>query len=224
MRPAIESRRLLLALLVCALAPVAGCTDSTAPAKSGPPTIRGSLTLRAVLRDAGGTTTGTRVVAEPNGIRVYLLSAGVEVDSALTVAGGYTFQPSPGTYRLRFRTGPLGFTTSKEFSVDAQTGVVQVESYPIQSVGDLSSWPNPFVTLLNTRFALTSAGQVALGVYDLANLRVRTIDAGSSYSMGTHVFGWDGLDDANQPAPDGAYWVVSSGPGHNWAELVFKGP
>jgi hypothetical protein len=35
-------------------------------------------------------------------IRVYLLSAGVEVDSALTVAGGYTFQPSPGTYRLRF--------------------------------------------------------------------------------------------------------------------------
>jgi flagellar hook assembly protein FlgD len=53
---------------------------------------------------------------------------------------------------------------------------------------------------------------------------VRTIDAGSSYGQGTHVFGWDGLDDANQPAPDGAYWVVSSGPGHNWAELVFKGP
>jgi hypothetical protein len=220
----LQSWRLLLALAVSTLAAVAGCTDSTTPAKSGPATIKGSLTLRAVLRDAAGTTTGTRVVSEPSGIRVYLTSSGVEVDSTLTVSGVYTFQPPPGLYRLRFRTGPLGFTTSKEFSIDAQTGVVQVESYPIQSVGDLSSWPNPFVTLLNTRFSLPSAGQVALGVYDLANLRVRMIDAGSSYGQGTHVFGWDGLDDANQPAPDGAYWVVSSGPGHNWAELVFKGP
>jgi len=218
------SQRLLFALGVGALLAVFGCTDSTAPAKSGPPTIKSGLTLRAVLRDTAGTTTGARDVLQPNGIRVYLQSAGVEVESTLTVNGAYTFQPPDGSYRVRFRTGPLIHTESKEFSVTSASGLIQPETYRMISVGALSSWPNPFVTLLNTWFTLPSPSQVAIAVYDLANLRVRTIDAGSSYSQGSHVFGWDGLDDANQPVPDGAYWVVSSGAGHNWAELVFKGP
>jgi len=218
-------RRTLRTLALITAAALAGCAESpSAPTRSGLAELKGSLTLTGVLRDAGGTTTGSRLIAEPDGVRVYLLSGGVAVDSTLTSKGAYTFMVPNGSYQLRMRTGPLTHATSKDFAVTSQTIFLQIESFPMASVGELSSWPNPFVSLLNTRFALATAGTVAIGVYDLANQRVRTLDAGSSYGVGSHVVGWDGKDDANQPAPDGAYWFVTSGPGHNWAELVFKEP
>jgi hypothetical protein len=202
-----------------------GCAeDTTAPTRQGPATIEGSLTLKGTLRDPTGATTGTRVVSAPNGIRIYLLQSGADLDSALTSAGKYTFALANGTYQLRLRTGPLNHATSAEITITPQTVFERIENFEMASVGTLVCAPNPWTTQLGTRFTLAAPSVVSLGVFNLANQRVRTLVAAVNMPAGVHTVQWDGLDDASQPLADGAYWVVFSGAGMNMAELVFKGP
>ncbi len=146
------------------------------------------------------------------------------MDSALTVAGTYTFAVADGTYQLLLRTGPLRHASSREITITSSTVFLRIEPFPMSSVGSLSGSPNPFATTLATRFALASPTTAGMGIFSLANLRLRTLVADNSFPAGTHEVRWDGQDDANQAVADGAYWVVFSGGGQNWAELVFKGP
>ena len=58
-------------------------------------------------------------------------------------------------------------------------------------------------------------------MFSLANLRVKTLLAGTR-APGPQQATWDGTDDATHEVPVGAYWIIFSGDGHDWAELVFK--
>ena len=201
---------------------VLGC-ETKSPTRPGPATIEGTLTLRGTLRDPTGTVTGSRVVSAPNGILVYLSRSGAIVDSALTVAGKYSFSLENGSYQLQVRTGPLILATL-DITIDAQIVFLRIPSFEMTSGGGLEAFPNPFVTELDTRYALANASTVDLGVFDLANRRVRTLVVGANHPAGVHMVHWDGLDDASQPVADAAYWIVFSGDGRTAAELAFKEP
>ena len=66
---------------------------------------------------------------------------------------------------------------------------------------ELAVSPNPSRGLAQIRFALPQAGQVSLGVYDIAGRLVRTL-ASEHRAAGLHVIEWN--DAAQRP---GVYFV-----------------
>jgi hypothetical protein len=66
------------------------------------------------------------------------------------------------------------------------------------------SRPNPFRTALELRYALPSAGEVRLRVYDAAGRLVRSLVDGSR-GAGAHSAFWDGRGADGQAVPGGVY-------------------
>ncbi len=90
---------------------------------------------------------------------------------------------------------------------------------PVSGVGDLPAplgialrtYPNPFNPSLTVAFALDSARDVDLGVYDVAGRKVATLHRGL-LQAGPQRFTWSGTDDAGRTAPSGIYLVrISDG-------------
>jgi hypothetical protein len=67
-------------------------------------------------------------------------------------------------------------------------------------------YPNPAQRGATMRFALRTAGQVDLGLYDVAGHCVRQLARGS-FPAGEHGFAWDGSDDHGRMAASGVYFL-----------------
>lgn len=66
--------------------------------------------------------------------------------------------------------------------------------------------PHPIRGAGVLRFALPSAGEASLEVYDLAGRRVRTLERGA-LGAGPHQRAWNGTDDDGRRLPDGVYLI-----------------
>ena len=64
--------------------------------------------------------------------------------------------------------------------------------------------PNPFVQSTTLRFHLPQIEEVVLAIYDPSGRRVVT-GLDGPLPAGSHVFVWDGRDDAGRPTASGAY-------------------
>jgi flagellar hook assembly protein FlgD len=64
--------------------------------------------------------------------------------------------------------------------------------------------PNPFNPSTTLSFTLPSPSPATLAVYDITGRKVRTLVSGPM-SAGTHMFVWNGLDDAGRPVSSGVY-------------------
>lgn len=73
--------------------------------------------------------------------------------------------------------------------------------------------PNPFLGATTIGFALASATQVELGVYDLSGRLVRSLARGH-LGAGAHRIEWNGRDDEGRRATPGVYFVRLEGGAH----------
>jgi hypothetical protein len=77
---------------------------------------------------------------------------------------------------------------------------------PPASSLQLRSFPNPFNPQTTIEYALPSAGQVQLRVYDARGALVRTL-VSRTETHGSHRVTWDGSGDAGNPVASGVYLV-----------------
>jgi hypothetical protein len=87
----------------------------------------------------------------------------------------------------------------------------------------LSVSPNPVRSNATVRCDLPRAGDVDLGVFDLAGRRVATLAAGAR-PAGAFSVRWDGRDAAGSPAPAGVYWIRLAAPGGTARTRVVRMP
>jgi flagellar hook assembly protein FlgD len=74
--------------------------------------------------------------------------------------------------------------------------------------------PNPFDGRTAIRFAIPSAGQATLSIYDVQGRLVRNLITGSQ-TAGVHTAYWDGRDDGGRLLPSGVYLYRLSSAGRN---------
>ena len=67
-------------------------------------------------------------------------------------------------------------------------------------------WPNPFAGKTALKYFLPAAGEVELGVYDVAGRLVTRLPSGRR-PAGDHVATWDGRDRDGRQVPSGIYFV-----------------
>jgi hypothetical protein len=70
----------------------------------------------------------------------------------------------------------------------------------------LGSWPNPFTTSMQLRYALSEAAHVAVNVYDIHGRLVRNLTE-ADRSVDSHIALWDGADDVGNSMPSGCYII-----------------
>jgi len=188
-----------------------------------PPIVAGVVRLDAALADAAGNPTGTRRTTIANGIRVWLIENGSEIDSTVTLDGAYAFRLKKGhTYRTRVRLTPAFADSLPLFTPDANRGF-EVDTLLLEHRGDLSSRPNPFTGQVALQFQIAAPGHVDLRVFDLAAVPIRTL-VSLDLPAGLHQVTWDGLDDAGHAVRNGLFWVLFETAGETRADCVIKEP
>jgi hypothetical protein len=74
------------------------------------------------------------------------------------------------------------------------------------------TWPNPFNSSSNIRYALAQDGRVRLDIYDLIGQRIRSL-VSEYQTAATYEIGWDGKMESGANAASGVYLVkLSVGP------------
>jgi hypothetical protein len=68
-----------------------------------------------------------------------------------------------------------------------------------------SAVPNPFNPVTQIRFAIPTASEAELAIYDLLGKRISTVAKGD-FEAGMHTFEWHGIDDAGIEMPSGVYF------------------
>ncbi|MFZ1730508.1 MAG: DUF3160 domain-containing protein [Bacteroidota bacterium] len=114
-----------------------------------------------------------------------------------------------GTSRV---PGPSLFTIATSVEVPPAAALMELpESYPNPFHGDAAT---------TIQFSLTKAApDAALGVYDLAGRRVRSL-LQHELPTGTYLSRWDGRDDAGLPLPSGSYMLVLDANGQRGSSPV----
>ncbi|MDH3457644.1 MAG: T9SS type A sorting domain-containing protein [Gemmatimonadota bacterium] len=80
----------------------------------------------------------------------------------------------------------------------------------VPAVAMLTNYPNPFNPTTTIRYAIPSAQNITLGVFDVRGRLVRSLDAGAK-GAGPHQTFWDGHDDHGRPVSSGVYYVRLAG-------------
>lgn len=73
-------------------------------------------------------------------------------------------------------------------------------------------WPNPFNPVVKTRYAVSGAGPVRLGIYDVRGRLIRRLVDGW-VDQGIHEMAWDGKVESGAPAASGVYLLRFEGAG-----------
>jgi 7,8-dihydropterin-6-yl-methyl-4-(beta-D-ribofuranosyl)aminobenzene 5'-phosphate synthase len=100
---------------------------------------------------------------------------------------------------------PMGVGQAIHLRALETTAVTEVERTTVPDRFSLAqSYPNPFNSSTEIRFALPVPGDVELVVHNLAGARVAGLVAGPR-GAGSYAIVWDGRDDARQPLASGVY-------------------
>ncbi|MEO5618801.1 MAG: FlgD immunoglobulin-like domain containing protein [Candidatus Eisenbacteria bacterium] len=199
-----------------------GCEKSSNPYNI-PPIVAGVVRLDASLSDASGNSIGTQVHTTTDGVGVWLMEGGRQVDSTSTLSGAYAFTMVRNhSYRTVFGVPPT-FLDSSEVITPTRDVVFYADTLRLGRLGDFAGRPNPFSDAVSVRFSLAAVTHVDLDVYDLAARRVRVLGS-ITLPAGTHAVLWDGKNDSAIEVPDGMYWLLLQTPDETRAELVVKQP
>lgn len=170
----------------------------------------------AVLQN-GGAMPGA--LAEGPTTAAEIAGLGIVLDSPDEYA---EFQASRGTYhddRANYATNepgiagnaPMIFMLALFAKRGAATGIEEFDPARALQVSIIAS-PNPFggSTLLRLRGGGDRAAASALEIYDVAGRLVRRLPLPAG-SAAVRSVGWDGLDAAGRPAPNGIYFLSANG-------------
>ena len=170
-----------------------------------PGTIVGTVELEGVATDAAGVVQGPIVVDDVSGIRIEVSGNGV-LDSTWTTDGHYRFDGlEPGNYQLKATLDPR---TSKAVGVGLDGDSVTAPVLRFVSAPTLSARPNPFTTSVTVSINLVSQTLIGASLQSATGRDIKVLRYGDLYGPGTFSAGWNGLDELNQPAPPGPYWIV----------------
>jgi len=217
-----KPRRLWWIWAMSLLPAVSGCSDDNP--YNIPPMLAGEVRLDASLADVDGNPLGTKVITKVVGIRVWLVEAGVVVDSTLTDDKGiYVLTMRKNhTYRAQVGIRPAFVDSTEEVTAARDIGYYP-DTLRLARVGDVTSRPNPFSGQVTLEFRIASDAHLEISVYDLSAKRVRVLASGD-FPAGLHQILWDGKDDAAHVVADGMYWVLFQGVSETRAELLIKQP
>ncbi|MEO5603352.1 MAG: hypothetical protein ABIR06_20705, partial [Cyclobacteriaceae bacterium] len=119
---------------------------------------------------------------------------------------------SQGIYRLRIQAGDVnGNSGDTPYEISFQVD-------PISSVDVTSPFPNPFE--LETNFEITVTGEspafhFTLQLLNLDGALVQEYsDSSAGFHIGKNLVRWNGMDDRNNPLPNGIYlyrWMIDTG-------------
>jgi hypothetical protein len=70
--------------------------------------------------------------------------------------------------------------------------------------------PNPFTTSVTASINLLSQTLIGASLESATGRQIKVLRYGDLYGPGTFSASWNGLDELNQPAPPGPYWIVMS--------------
>ena len=111
---------------------------------------------------------------------------------------------------------PIGWDGSGSFQsgetcdylLVVEPGVIGVDdrSEAITATRLLPAAPNPFHGMTTVQFEMASAGEVSVGVYDVAGRRLRTLAEGER-AKGRYDVTWDGRTDGGRRVSAGMYFV-----------------
>ncbi len=92
----------------------------------------------------------------------------------------------------------------EEVEEEPEEVITAVATAPRVPAGfSLEAWPNPFNAETTLSFTVTTAGPVALTVFDLRGRVVRGWSG--HYGAGTHSLTWDGRDEGGRAVASGVY-------------------
>lgn len=140
---------------------------------------------------------------------------GGEADPLNTCERVLIAAPEPGTWEIRVRAravplGPQGYG----LVVNGDLGeTVFAYLYDLAYAVVANSFPSPFLpgagerAAVTLRFELRADQRASLTIYDIAGRRVRELAKGEQFQAGTNARGWDGRDDAGEPAASGIYFA-----------------
>jgi hypothetical protein len=167
----------------------------------------------------------------------FLIPAGFSGPLSLFVPPPFLIGPNWGHVWSRFTISdqPVGpfwagdgnFTDGEtsDYLLEIQrdlTGIEETEA-PITATRLLPALPNPFYGATTIRFELVRSGDAAVGVYDVAGRRIRTLFEGERAS-GRYQTVWDGRNDAGERVASGMYFVRlrSEGKGYSSPLLLLR--
>ncbi|MBK7701532.1 MAG: ASPIC/UnbV domain-containing protein [bacterium] len=97
--------------------------------------------------------------------------------------------------------------------VDVVNGVITVTENSATGAGDvplnafrIGNYPNPFNPSTTISFALPTASQVQLRIFDVSGRLVKVLIDDGQYVAGEHQMVWNGRNDAGADAPSGLYF------------------
>lgn len=136
-------------------------------------------------------------------------------DPLNTVERALIASPEPGAWEIRVRAravpmGPQGYGLA--VNGDLGESVFAYLYDPAYTVV-ANSYPSPFLpgagerAAVTLRFELRAVQPGSLTIYDIAGRRVRELAKGEQFQAGTNERGWDGRDDAGEPAASGIYFA-----------------
>ena len=102
----------------------------------------------------------------------------------------------PSSYDVTLPSNPRNCTSPV-------TGIGNTPAFPTLK---LSIGPNPFSSVTNVEFTISSDAAVNVSVYSVKGERVRALDA-SNFRQGTNRVLWDGTDENGRALPSGTYLV-----------------
>jgi len=104
-------------------------------------------------------------------------------------------------------TGPSSYDTTLPSNprncTSPVTGIGNTPAFPTLK---LSIGPNPFSSVTNVEFTISSDAAVNVSVYSVKGERVRALDT-SNFRQGTNRVLWDGTDQNGRALPSGTYLV-----------------
>jgi len=211
--------RLATAMVLLALV-TAACQWPLAP--SNPNSVEGRVRVELSLSDPNGAPTGVRTIDQADGVRVTLAGT-VQTDSTRTSAGAYEFTHlAAGDWSVRVGVG--GVTTDvTSLGIRPKDHLVIRDTLVLGRTGNLIASPNPFPFQTAILFAVPADTRVRLQVVDLAG-HLKRVLADRTFVAGTHVFTWDGTNDAGKPVAYGNYAIVFLAGADRRCEIVAREP
>lgn len=184
--------------------------------------ISGRVRVEVQMTDPNGFPTGTRVLDDVDGVRVYLLGQGGR-DSTRTQRGAYRFDKVPaGSWQVAVGVGSV-LSDVTNLDIRPKDTLVIRDTLVLGRTGDLRSWPNPFLSQIVFTFAFPADTPAILRVEELTGTLRREV-LRRTFVAGAHQVAWDGTSDAGKPLPDGPYAVLLLAGTDRRAEIVVKGP